>query len=52
MSKRQLALLALCAAMLAADLFDWLRHPPIAAFTPTPADGSAPPLPPPIEVDP
>jgi hypothetical protein len=51
MSKRQLIVLVLCPAMLAADFFDWLQRPPNAAFTPMPPDGSALPLPP-IDVGP
>lgn len=53
MSERlQLVLLALVAAMLAADFFNWIRQPPIEAFTPMPADGSAPALPAPVQVGP
>ena len=54
MLERQGAILALLfiAVWTGILLRDWMQRPSIAYIAPMPADGSAPPLPAPIEVGP
>jgi len=52
MSKPQIVLILALAMWVGIFTFEFQAHRPIILIAPMPADGSAPPLPPPIEIGP